>query len=99
MTNREHLIRLIEDACAGCARYRAEDIADTLISEGVAVVRHGHWTIKTDDYDCEYMMCSCCREELYNGDEDTIDTTPNYCPNCGAKMDARVEREVADDGD
>ena len=38
MTNREHLIRLIEDACRGCARYRAEDIADNLISEGVVKV-------------------------------------------------------------
>lgn len=42
MGEREHLVRLIEEACGGCARYRAEDIADTLISKGMlAVVRCG----------------------------------------------------------
>lgn len=49
--------------------------------------KHGRWEIKTDDYDCEYMMCSCCKNEFYPFDADTVDTTPNYCPNCGAKMD------------
>jgi hypothetical protein len=53
----------------------------------VEEVKHGKWKIKCDDYDCEYMMCSCCKEEFYPVDEDTVDTTPNYCPNCGAKMD------------
>lgn len=38
MGEREHLVRLIEEACGGCARYRAEDIADHLISEGVVDV-------------------------------------------------------------
>lgn len=53
----------------------------------VAEVRHGVWIIKTDDYDNEYMMCSCCKDEFYPVDEDTVDTTPNYCQTCGAKMD------------
>jgi hypothetical protein len=54
-------------------------------------VEHGEWIIKRDEYDNEYMMCSCCKEEFYPADEDTVDTTPNYCMNCGAKMggDAR----------
>lgn len=56
-----------------------------------AEVKHGKWKIKTDDYDCEYMMCSVCKEEFYPIDEDTVDTTPNYCPNCGAKMDGGSE--------
>lgn len=53
----------------------------------VVEVRHGEWVIKTDDYDNEYMMCSCCKDEFYPVDADTVDSTPNYCPNCGAKMD------------
>lgn len=53
----------------------------------VEEVKHGKWKIKRDDYDCEYMMCSVCKEEFYPFDADTVDTTPNYCPNCGAKMD------------
>lgn len=53
----------------------------------VVVAKYGKWNIKTDDYDCEYMMCSCCKEEFYPTDADTVDLTPNYCPNCGAEMD------------
>ena len=69
------------------------NIADNLIANGVIVKEQGHWTIKTDDYDCEYMVCSCCGEEFYNADEDTVDRTPKYCPNCGAKMDSEREGE------
>ena len=58
----------------------------------VVEVKHGEWKIKRDDYDCEYMMCSCCKEEFYPADDDTVDTTPKYCPNCGAKMDERKEK-------
>ncbi len=52
----------------------------------VAPVVHGRWEIKTDDYDCEYAKCSACGEEFYDANEDTIDITFNYCPNCGAHM-------------
>ena len=57
MTNREHLIRLIEDACRGCARYKAEDIADNLISEGmVSVVRCKECKhYKGEQYNCWLM--------------------------------------------
>lgn len=53
----------------------------------VAPVVHGRWTIECDNFDCEFMRCSVCGEEFYNGDNDTVDMLPNYCPNCGAKMD------------
>ena len=53
----------------------------------VQTVVHGRWEIKTDDYDCEYAKCSACGEEFYDANEDTIDITFNYCPNCGARMD------------
>lgn len=53
----------------------------------VVPVVHGRWEIKTDDYDCEYAKCSVCGEEFYDANEDTIDITFNYCPNCGARMD------------
>lgn len=48
---------------------------------------HGQWDILTDEYDCEYMICTACGEEFYPVDEDTVDMTYNYCPNCGAKME------------
>ena len=64
-------------------------IIDEQPTADVAEVKHGKWIIKTDEYDCEYMMCSVCKEEFYPVDADTVDTTPNYCPNCGAKMDLK----------
>lgn len=47
---------------------------------------HGQWEIFTDEYDCEYMLCTACGGEFYPVDEDTVGMTYNYCPNCGAKM-------------
>lgn len=79
-----------------------QSILDYRLYKGIAIsqpaadvteVRHGEWKIKTDDYDCEYMMCSCCKEEFYPVDEDTVDATPNYCPNCGAKMDGERKEQ------
>ena len=66
-----------------------EDLAEFINSQPTAdveEVKRGKWKIKQDDYDCEYMKCSCCKEEFYPFDADTVDTTPNYCPNCGADM-------------
>ena len=60
----------------------------------VVEVRHGEWVIKTDDYDNEYMMCSCCKDEFYPVDADTVDSTPNYCPTCGAKMDGERKEQI-----
>ena len=42
------------------------------------VVRHGRWTFPWTSPEC-----SVCRK--------TQKWTSNYCPNCGAKMDAEVE--------
>lgn len=75
----------IKAACRALSDNRIVPRAD------VAEVKHGEWIIKTDEYDCEYMMCSVCKEEFYPSDADTVDTTPNYCPNCGAKMDGGAE--------
>ena len=72
---------------------RTMDVIRYAPAADVVEVRHGEWIIKTDDYDNEYMMCSCCKDEFYPVDADTVDSTTNYCPNCGAKMDGeRKER-------
>ena len=65
---------------------RIEDWLEFNYVDAVEVV-HGRWEIITDDYDCEMMCCSVCREEFYDGDNDTVDCLHNYCPHCGAKMD------------
>ena len=63
-------------------------------------VRHGRW-VKDDLYNT---VCSVCGERIpcteeYDTDDDCggtydveIDETP-YCPNCGAKMDAKEENK------
>lgn len=54
-------------------------IADWIESHrDVAPVRHGRWE-KNDDY-----TCSLCGYRMVIGDG-----AYNYCPNCGARMDAK----------
>lgn len=51
-------------------------------------IRHGRWN-NGDPY------CPVCRKDKFKGlDADVwADWQPDYCPNCGAKMDGDVERE------
>ena len=51
-------------------------------SADVAPVRHGRWN-DGDPY------CPICRKDKFRGlDADVwADWQPDYCPNCGAKMD------------
>lgn len=59
----------------------------------VVEVRHGYWYIT----EYEYINCSECGHMHYTGMDSTdqakqnlIDgKVPNYCPNCGAKMDGK----------
>ena len=49
-------------------------------------VRHGRW-IEIDEGEGGHLMeCSVCMEWLFHN----FDYISNYCPNCGAKMDAEV---------
>lgn len=65
--------------------------ADWLIEHGVMIQKQGRWEIFLSDYDdCELMRCSCCGSEFYDGENDTVDSLHNYCPNCGARMDGGV---------
>jgi hypothetical protein len=64
----------------------APDMAEHLWYVGYRKQTEGEWIIKTDEYDCEYAICSVCKEEFYPIDADTVDTTPSYCMNCGAEM-------------
>ena len=52
----------------------------------VAPVRHGRW-INGDQY------CPICKKDKFRGLDADIwsDWKPDYCPNCGAKMDLEGE--------
>lgn len=54
----------------------------SIIASDVAQVRHGRWN-NGDSY------CPICRKDKFRGlDADVwADWQPDYCPNCGAKMD------------
>ena len=58
-------------------------VLDEIAAVDAEPVRHGKWEepYPYDYYDC--YKCSCCGVKY--------DLTWNYCPNCGAKMDAEVE--------
>ena len=69
--------------------YSREDAADCIrymdTAADVAPVRHGRWN-DGDPY------CPICRKDKFRGlDADVwADWKPDYCPNCGAKMDAQI---------
>lgn len=58
---------------------------DDIINEpaaDVAPVRHGRW-VKHDGY----TECSECEYWYYSAESEDAGDRPNYCPNCGAKME------------
>lgn len=76
----------------GSALGRHTGLADCIAIEieglpaaDVEPVRHGRWGNKKGGF-FEFAACSFCGEEA-----PTAGITPNYCPNCGAKMDLEDE--------
>ena len=64
------------------ADWRFDEMIESLPAADVAPVRHGRWS-NGDPY------CPVCRKDKFRGlDADVwADWQPDYCPNCGAKMD------------
>lgn len=64
------------------ADWRFDEMIESLHAADVAPVRHGRWN-DGDPY------CPICRKDKFSGlDADVwADWKPDYCPNCGAKMD------------
>ena len=69
-------------------------VIDAVHAADVAPVAHGEWIlVGTNEHDYETSVeekCSLCGRYVYRYDTQPQD---NYCPNCGAKMDAKSEVE------
>ena len=95
--NREKAKRLLHIEYA----YAAEQLLDEIPSDDVAPVVHGRWIPSESDFDdddtlfdgeeCCDWQCSACREDICYEDPMPMKLLPNYCPNCGAKMDGGAE--------
>lgn len=92
--NREEINRIsFTDAVLIDGEVRIEKIAlvrdiEKLPAADVAPVRHGQVETVTDRFMVMHQRCSECDAEL------EWKAYPNYCPNCGAKMDGeRKENE------
>ena len=90
---KEKLVELLNNSFAEQYEKRglltAPHTATDLIAHGVTVQECGHWEDDHGDY-----VCCCCHtvftDELVwsvRGENNE----PNYCPNCGAKMDGGNE--------
>ena len=96
MDVREKLVELLDDMQRSGTGYfgtaiENKRIADYLIRHGVTVQERGNWEDDHGDY-----VCSCCHTVfsddllcLVHGESNE----PNYCPNCGAKMDGCADSE------
>lgn len=77
-------ILLVKDA-AECAC----NLIDSVLPADVEPVRYGRWGKKQGGF-WEFAACSLCGEKT-----PTVGIMPNFCPNCGAKME--LEDETNDD--
>lgn len=64
-------------------------ILEEIPAADVRPERHGHWErVSNDDQNEGCYFCSECKEEYFNPSDDE-NLLPNFCPNCGAKMDGK----------
>lgn len=92
LINRESLLsfeKMDADLCATCGyHHTAEDVIMMIKTaptvDDVAQVHHGRVVTVTDRWKMMHQECSECGETL------AWKAYPNYCPNCGAKMDLEV---------
>lgn len=69
--------------------YNTNDILDSIDDAAtIAPVKHGRWILNTDNF-TPAKRCSCCGYNKPIAAGENITQEPeNFCPACGAKMDA-----------
>ena len=97
MDVRGKLVELLESA-----RYwgsnTSEEIAGTLLENGVTVQERGYWASLTDCANAG-VYCSVCHKNVYKEDYARCNRKnklrSDYCPHCGAKM---MPQQPAEEG-
>ena len=64
---------------------------DQVPTVDVVEVVHGRWEAKDSGFDWE-LQCSLCGEQYWIEKGELETHKPNYCPNCGAKMDGGINK-------
>ena len=67
------------------------DIIDAIPAADVRPERHGEWLLDDSDEYANHYHCSVCGVEKDTCNEIYDEPPPNYCENCGAKMDGKGE--------
>ena len=93
---------MIECTCENCGgRERCKVILDPGKNScrfwKAETVKHGRWIYRSDDAASCY--CSECNEEALTAPYERNCIESDFCPNCGARMDAKPESEVQEDAD
>lgn len=102
--SREELLKSLTQECRDCEHddpYWCEqcDFAIAMLyarhapKADVQPVKHGYWEEVTDygGWGDTHYRCSVCGEEWYLEDGKPKDNNMNFCPRCGAKMDAEPD--------
>ena len=82
---------IVEDGepwCIGIV-FSMECLGNCTHKEGV---EHSRWILDSSDEYASHYHCGKCGEEIDLCSEIYTESTPNYCPNCGAKMDGGGEK-------
>lgn len=90
-----HMLGEMIDDAETCDPFHVIDDLQTRIAH---LDRHGRWTADESTYTEGEAQCSVCKttfyvDDLYCVGEKAQSELPNYCPHCGAKMDAERKEE------
>lgn len=77
--------------CDHAIRYISNKVED-IPSADVRPERHGEWILDDSDEYANHFHCSRCGFEKDTCNEIYDEPQPNYCENCGAKMDGKDDK-------
>lgn len=77
--------------CGSCDIDFVFDMVEDAPTADVVEVRHGHWEVRSDEYEicASEFVCSVCKESFCSSEltDEQFFEMMQYCPHCGARMD------------